>query len=264
MKFPAKILKYALLLSTVCFIISGCAVLVPKEPTLEKDFILRVGVAIRPPFVFKDEKQQYAGLDIALLKLLAEENNFQLEITEYPLNELIFALRRGEVDIIAAGYTDDEMTANFFIPCAPHLRTGQRIIVNGEIAPFITDKSQLDNEKITVYTVAGSASADKAKTIFSEAKTASLKDIASCVEKVRNGKGNIMLLSARDAAPLAADRQNKLAIVLGVMGDEDIVWGVRRKEDRWKFFLDNYMRSLMLEGRLKKIIDETQADLINK
>lgn len=235
-----------------------------KEPSTEKDFIMRTGVAIRPPFVFKGENGQYDGLEIALLTLLAEENNFKLEISEYPLNELMFALRRGEVDIIAAGYTTDEISANFFTPCAPHMKTGQRVLVNTEIAPFITDKAQLDNDKVTVYTVAGSASAEKVKEIFKEANTASLKDIASCIEKVKNGKGNIFLLSARDAAPLVTDKKSGLSIALGLLSEEEIVWGVRRKEDRWKYFLNNYIKSLQQEGRLNEIIEKTKADQINK
>ena len=242
----------------------SCLTTPPPEPSPEKDFIVRAGVAIRPPFVFKNDKNEYDGLDVALLKLLVAENNFMLEIREYPLNELIFALRRGEVDIIAAGYTADEITANFFTPCAPHMKTGQRIIVNDEIAPFITDRSQLDNDKITVYTVVGSTSAAKAKEIFSDAKTASLKDIASCVAKVKNGKGNICLLSAREAMPLAMDKKSGIAIVLGVFSDEDIVWGIRRKEDSWRTFLNNYMHSLKGEGKLQEIIEKTKADKINQ
>jgi ABC-type amino acid transport substrate-binding protein len=264
MKKVFKISMYTLTLSLICIIISGCSTLLPEAPSPKKNFIIRTGVAIRPPFVFQDKNKELNGLDIALLKLLAEENNFRLEISKYPLNELMFALRRGAVDLIASGYTKDEISANFFTPCAPYMKTGQRVIVNDEIAPFITDKSQLDNDKVTVYTVVGSTSADKVKEIFTEAKTVSLKDIASCVAKVKKGKGNIFLLLARDAMPLVADKKSRLAIVLGVLSEEEIVWGIRRKEDKWRDFFNNYMTSLKREGRLKEIIEKTNATQINE
>ena len=245
-------------------LLSGCHSASPVEFKPGPDFILRAGVAPRPPFVYRNEKKQLAGLDIVLLKLLAEKNDLKLEISEYPMHEIIFALRRGEIDLIAGGFTAAEIKTNFLTPCAHHMKTGQRVIVNNEVAPFITLKEQLDNDKVTIFTVAGSTSAEKVEEIFPNAASVSLKNSENCLKKIKNGKGNVFMLDASDAQFIANDKDSGTALVLGVLSEENIAWATRRKEKKWQEYLNKFMLSLRKNGKLTEIIETTDAESINQ
>jgi glutamate transport system substrate-binding protein len=245
-------------------LVTGCNVPESAVPVPEKEVFLHAGVAIRPPFVFRDESQGLCGSDVELLKLLAASKRYRLEITEYPLSELVFALRRGEIDIIAAGFTERELTELFISPCGFYMKTGQRVLINSELAPFINSKSQLDNSRITVYTVAGSSGAEQVKNIFPSAESVSLKNASACIEKVKTGKGNIFLLDARDAIPQASEKDSGLAPVLGLLSDEVIAWGVRRKEVELRNNINDFIEIAKKSGDLQKIIDDTKVESINR
>lgn len=266
MRITWKINIFILMLAFACFCLAGCQWLFPEEMAIPKKpedkELLRVGIAVRPPFIEKNDQGEFTGLEIELLKLLAEKENFKLELVEYPMQELIFAVRRGEADIIAAGFTEQELENSFLSPCARHLKTGQRIIANEELAPFITEKSQLNNDKVTIYTVAGTTAAAKVKEIFPDAENVSLKNIGSCIKKILRGKGNVVMLDARDAPPAIAEPMG-LEMVLGVLTDEHIAWGVRRKEKARKKQFDTFMDSLRNSGQLQQIIGSTNANDIN-
>lgn len=237
----------------------------PSEEVIPaRNGLVRVGYAIRPPFVRRNKEKQLSGLEIDLLRLLAEKKGYELKFIEYPLNELVFAVRRGEVDIMAAGFTEREIADLFLAPAGAHMETGQRVMVNADIAPYITDRAQLDNNKITVYTVAGSPASEQVEEIFPSAKTVSLKNTAACIKKVIGGKGNIFVLDARDASPLADNPEAGLTMVLGLLSQEKLAWGVRRKEKNWRKELDNFSAALRNNGELQKLIDKNHADAINK
>lgn len=257
-----------LLPALLLIVLAGCNLLMQPDPTLEippaKKGLVRVGYALRPPFVIKDKEKQLSGLEIDLLKLLAQQQGYELEFLEYPLNELVFAVRRGEVDLMTAGFTEREIAELFLSPAGAYMQTGQRVIVNADIAPYITDKSQLDNNKIRVYTVAGSPAAEQVEIIFPNTETISLKNSANCIKKVIGGRGNIFVLNARDAAPIIADSDSGLALVLGLLSQEKLAWGVRRKEKKWREELDRFIDAMRQSGKLQELIDKHRADAINK
>lgn len=249
--------------------LTGCQLLQmfsepPPEIPPAKSGRVRIGYALRPPFVKMNKDKQLRGLEIDLLEILASQQGYELEFVEYPLNELVFAVRRGEVDLMAAGFTEREIAELFLAPAGGHMETGQRVMVNADIAPYITDRSQLDNNKITVYTVAGSPAAEQISEIFPSAKPVSLKNNAACIKKVIGGRGNIFVLNARDAAPISENPEAGLSMVLGLLSRERLAWGVRRKEKKWRAELDRFTKTMQENGELQRLIDENRADAINR
>lgn len=258
-----KITKNIIILFCVTLLIFGCYSNKKNISATEEILPLRVGVFQRYPFVYRDKESNFAGCDIELLKLFAATNEYKLEIVEYPLNEIIFAIRRGEVDIIAGGFTKAEIEDEFLAPVAPSVKTGQRVIMDAKLAPFIMEQSQLNNSKITVYTIITAPAAKLASSIFPNAEHTSLKNAKACIKKVKKGIGNIFLLDARDALPLVA-KDNSITLTLGTLSDDRIVWGTRRKDIERQKSLDIFMKTLSKDGKLAEIIKTTNADEINK
>lgn len=216
---------------------------------------LKIGVFNRYPFVYRNKDNVITGSDIELLKLFSTKNNYDPNFIEYPSDEIIFAIRRGEIDIIAGGFTKSEMDEEFLASVAPNIKTGQRAIISAKLAPFITEKSQLNNNKVTVYTVITSPAAKFARKIFPDVnRYFSLKSVNACVKKVRGETGSILLLDARDAMPLV--KQDKsISLVLGMLSSESIVWGTKRKNKTLQESLNSFMTELSEKGKLQEIID---------
>ncbi len=271
---------YGMLLLLV-IAIHGCATTDNQESYFfDKDSVLRVGFAeSAPQLLGKDDKGNLTGLEADLLNLFAKENGLLLDTFLYSREELFFALRRGEIDIAIPGASDTVILANFLAPCAPHFKTGQRVLVDEAISMYITDKSQLDNENVTVLTVVGSVSSNFAKKIFSETKLISLKDMPSCISRVFKGKGNIILSNAPDAWILKSTRQTlvfpgnksggktrevRLKTILPPLTDEQLCWTVRRKDVKLKEFLDAFMLTQKNNGNLEDLIEKNNADAINE
>ena len=260
---------------------SGCSTV--KETVSEPpdmDPILRVGFSPGPPQLLNAaDENDLKGLEIDLITLFAKKNNYFLETSVYPRDELFFALRRGEIDIAVPAATDTIIAENFLLPCAPHLKTGQRILVNKAVSMFIKDREQLNNDKITVLTPVGSTSANFAKEVLPSAHNISLKDIKSCIRKTLTYNGNIMMLDAGDAWTLQSKKfvfnpkegteagekvQARLKVVLAPLTSEQIAWAVRNSDQERMKALNLFIQNLKKNGKLQEMIESHSADIINE
>ena len=271
---------FFLLLSV--FFMQGCRTL-HKEAEVEhdSDAILRVGLANDVPLLTdQGSNAKLLGFEMNLLTQFARENKYILDTSLYPADELFFALRRGEIDIAISAVTDTVITDNFLLPSAPHLKTGQRILVNDAVSMFIKDKDQLDNDDITVLTVVGSTAANFAKKLFPRAKLISLRDMKSCIKKALTDNGNIIMLDAGDAYVLQSKNfilhpsekskksdqpvKARLKVVLPPLTNEQISWAVRRGDHELHNSLNAFMENMRKSGKLQEAIDLYDADIINE
>ncbi len=253
----------------------------PMLTTFEKDVILRVGLTLDgpPQLVSSDGSDALQGLEVDLLTMFAKQNNYLLETSIYPRTELLFALRRGEIDIAIPATTDTYISENFLQPCALHLKAGQRILVNDAVSMFIKNKEQLNDEKITVLTSVGSTSANFAKKVLPNARHISLRDLKSCIRKALTDNGYIIMLDAGKAWGLQSkkfilnsktekeskkDLKSTLKIVLSPLTEEQISWAVRRDDIKRKQSLDVFIKELKKSGKLKDIIERHSANIINE
>ena len=263
----AKILLSVLPLAVaLAFLSPGCASVDNEKEKEESNVppILRVGV-----LADASQTDPAAKINAELLALLEKKRAIIIDISSYSREELLFALRRGDVDVVAAGLTDTQISAEFLTPCARFLRTGRRVAVNASLAPFITALNQLDNSKVVVYTVAGTVSANSVGTIFQRADHVSLKDNAACIAKVSAGTGGIFLVGPVEGwrlfkHPESASKVTGLALVLGPLTNEHLAWAVRKSSPRLAKALDAFIEELRANGDLEKMIEESGVDTINK
>ena len=252
----------------LAFLASGCTTTNENTAGSDEEFdippILRVGV-----LADASRTDPSAKANAELLALLEKSRGIIVDIEKYSCEEILFALRRGDVDLVAAGLTDTEIAAEFLSPCARFFPTGRRVAVNASLSAFITDLHQLDNPKVTVYTVAGSVSANTANSIFKQASIASLKDMHSCLSKVRSGTGSVLLVGPTEGWNLfkrqdSAKNITGLNLVLGPLSKEHLAWAVRKSDQRLATAMDAFVAELRKKGKLDKIIAGSGVDTINK
>lgn len=262
-----KILLSALPLGAALTLLpSGCSSIDEAKAKEKFDIppILRVGVLANASYT-----DPAAKINAELLVLLEKKHGVIIDIAKYSREEILFALRRGDVDLVAAGLTDADISAEFLTPCARFFQTGRRVAVNGSLAAFITNLNQLDNPKVVVYTVAGTVAADSVGSIFKRAAHVSLKDSAACFDKVRAGTGGVFLVGPVEGwrifkHPQSAADVTGLSLVLGPLTKEHLAWAVRKSEQNLAKTLDDFIAKLRANGDLEKMIEESGVDAINK
>jgi len=230
-----KIFTFVIFLSYL----TSCSSILTEQPESQEDtgtaapvhekIPLNIGIAVAPPFITQVKPGELAGPEISLLNAFADKYHYKLNFFELTRDELPFALKRGDVDLIASNYTEKEIAAAFIQPCGKHFRLGYRIILSTDTAPYINNISQINNEKITVYTVVNSAASDFSASFFDKAACVSLASDDKCIAKVLEEKGNVMLINTRDTRKILEMSKHKLEPVLDFLGHSSISWGVKKQ-----------------------------------
>ena len=69
--------------------------------SIQKKAEITIGVSILPPWVMKNKQGELIGFEIDIAKQLARDMGVKVKFKQYQWNEMIPALNKGEVDIIA-------------------------------------------------------------------------------------------------------------------------------------------------------------------
>lgn len=119
-----------------------------------------------PPFEFTDEETgEITGFDIDLIKAIAEDQGFEVEVQNLGFDGLIMAVQSGSIDIIASGMTITEEREGNVDFSTPYINAGLALAVlegNDEIA----GADDLEGKKVAVQI--GTTGASKAQELYDE------------------------------------------------------------------------------------------------
>lgn len=111
-----------------------------------------------PPFEFANKQNKYVGIDIDILKAIAKDQNFKVNIKPLGFNAAVQALDSGQIDGVIAGMSiTDERKAKFDFS-DPYFDSGVVMAVANNSK--ITNLKQLKGKRVAVKT--GTAGADYA------------------------------------------------------------------------------------------------------
>ena len=96
---PMRLFKTLLLLA--CFA-------APHVSMAQDKKVLRVGVNERPVFSYRSTKTGFAGLDIELVKAIAQETGYELELVHYPWKRILYLLKLGRIDMTMSAADTEE------------------------------------------------------------------------------------------------------------------------------------------------------------
>ena len=90
-----------------------------------------------PPYEYRDENNEVAGIDAEIAAAIADKLGMELEITDMAFDSLIPALQSGTIDIILAGMTADPERAES-VDFTDSYATGVQVVIvpeDSDIAP---------------------------------------------------------------------------------------------------------------------------------
>ncbi len=147
------------------------------EDILERGAV-RVGVSPFAPWMMEDESGTLSGFEIDVGNKIAHDMGVTAEFKNYKWEDIIPALVRGEIDVIAAGMAitpGRALTVNF---SQGYSDEGISLATNTPMTRQIGKLEQLNDESIVIAVVRDTVSVGVAQTLFEKAETRTFESVA--------------------------------------------------------------------------------------
>jgi polar amino acid transport system substrate-binding protein len=121
---------------------------------------VRIGVGLSAPWAMRAENGELLGFEVDVAQQLAADMGVSADVRVYPFDELIRALERQEIDVIAAGLTITPQRALHVNFSNPYAEGGIAIATLTANTASVAALQDLDTETYTVAVVEGSVALD--------------------------------------------------------------------------------------------------------
>lgn len=206
-----------------------------------------------PPFA-SEQDGELVGLEPELAHELARELGRDVELHSYDFEDLIPALRDGDVDVVMAGLTATPLRALRIRFTAPYLTTGQRLLVRADDAATLATPDSVRAAGARVGVLRASTGEQYARAKLAPAPVWAYAELTDALADLAGGDLDVMVCDAPIASALAASRPGELAVVGGLLTHEDLAWGVRREDGALRDALDAALARLRASGRLDEVL----------
>jgi len=163
---------------------------------IQKKGVITIGISVLPPWIMKNKEGKYIGFEIDIANQLARDMGVKIKFKEYQWDEMIPALKKGEIDIIASGLSitpKRSLEINF---SDPYSSSGYSLVTNLALTKDFNSIKNLNDEKIYIAAVKGTVSASLVAKVFPKAKI-DLRDTAKdATSAVVNGSVHAFVSSS--------------------------------------------------------------------
>jgi polar amino acid transport system substrate-binding protein len=164
---------------------------------------IRVGVSEFVPWTVKNKAGELTGFEIEVATKLADDMGVKPEFTVYVWENIIPALQKGEIDIIAGGMAITPARAlkvNFSRPLAT---SGVGLATNTRMTRDIESIRQLDAADIVIVAVKDTFSSNAAKMMFESAELSLFSTLGEAEAEILEGRAHAFVTSMPEARFLA-------------------------------------------------------------
>jgi polar amino acid transport system substrate-binding protein len=211
------------------------------EDILERGSI-RVGVAEFVPWTLKNKSGDLIGFEIEVARKIAGDMGVKAEFKVYVWEDIIPALEKGEIDVIAGGMAITPARAlrvNFSRPLAT---SGVGLATNTRMTRDIESLRQLDAPDTVITTVKDTFAAGVAKTLFPKAKLRVFSGRDDAEAEILQGRAHVYLASLPEAQFLVLKHGDvvDLPIAEPLIGNSEAL-AVKKGEQQLLNFLDAWV-----------------------
>ncbi|MCH8263463.1 MAG: transporter substrate-binding domain-containing protein [Proteobacteria bacterium] len=203
---------------------------------------LRIGVSLFVPWTMEDESGQLSGYEIDVTKKLAQDMSVKPKFIVYKWEDIIPALRKGEIDIIAGGMAITPARAlkiNFSIPYAD---SGISLATNTKMTRDIKSLEELNQENIIISGVSESVSYELANRLFDKANVKAFKTAEEATKAVMDGEAHAYVATSPQPEFLALKYPQKIDMPMTKpLISYKAGFGVNKGEQEWLNFLNAWV-----------------------
>ncbi len=206
-----------------------------------------------PPFEFISANGvigEYDGIDMAIAKQIAEDNNYEVEIANMEFDSLLVALQNGQLDAVIAGMTVTDERKESVDFSTPYYKATQVIIVKEDSDIACAD--DLADKFIAVvqgYT---------GETCVSELGYSyeSFKKGTECVMELVNGKCDAVVIDSATAAKYVSDNEGlKIVEDESVFGSEEYAIAVSKGHEDLLAKINASIEKMLADGTIADLGD---------
>lgn len=268
MKKALALLLVAVLLLT--FGLCGCG----EKPAEEKKTLVMATNAAFPPYEFVDDNGDYAGIDVEIAGLIAEELGLELEIKDVDFGAILSGVQTGMYDIGMAGITvkeDRKLMVNFTNTYA----TAKQVVIvkdDSTVTSFEEFYTGYDDEGNPTGVVEGVkigvqqdttghiyASDDVENWGFGADNVTAYKTGPDAVQALITGKITAVIIDSEPAKAFVAQNEG-LKILDGAYADEEYAIGINKEDTELLEKVNAALKKFTDNGEIQKIVDKYITD----
>ena len=157
------------------------------QKVLEKG-TLRVGVSLFTPWTLKNKDGQLVGFEIDVAKQLAKDLGVQPEFHVFDWENIVPALLKREIDIIAAGMVITPQRALKVNFSQPYDSSGIGLVTNTSLTKTFQGPQDLNRSEVVLTAVTGTVAEGLARRVFPKATIKTFASSQEAIQAVITGK----------------------------------------------------------------------------
>ena len=220
---------------------AGCVQADVLKDILERG-TLRVGVSLFTPWTIQDDTNELSGFEIDVADKLAGDMGVKPEYRIYVWEDIIPAVMKGEIDIIAGGMAitpERALKINF---SQPYADSGISLATNTEMTRDIQQLDELNQKSITIAVVSKTAANELTTHLFNKSTVMVFDTAREAEEAVLSGKAHAWVASMPQPEFLALQHPDKVDVPLSKpVLPYKAGFGIRKGEQEWLNFLNAWV-----------------------
>lgn len=194
------------------------------------------------------------GLEPDLARELATELSRGLTFHEYDFEELIPALRDGEIDVIMSGMTATPLRALRIGFTHSYLSIGQRLLVRARDAEVYASAELVRTAGARIGVLKSTTGEQYARARLAPAPVRTYGNLTDAADDLAAGSLDVVVSDAPIVSALASSREPGTLVVVGeLLTHESLAWGVRKEDVELRHQLDAALERMRADGRLASI-----------
>jgi polar amino acid transport system substrate-binding protein len=223
------------------------------DQILERGYV-RVGVAPFVPWTIERESGELDGFEIDVGRRLARDMEVEARFVLYEFEDIIPALRRGEIDVIAAGMAVTPARALRVAFSIPYSESGVSLAANRERTRKIASLDGLNEPGVPVAVVEETLAAELAVRLFDRADVRAFRTVEAAEAALVEGEVHAYLASRPEVEFLALRYPDAVDVPVGrPLLASKAAFGVAHGEQRWLNFLNAWVTARTADRWIESI-----------
>ena len=243
--------KFAALLMAAVFAFAGCASFRTYDEIKEDGKLVVATNATFPPYEFRDDNGNFAGIDIEIIQAVGEYLGLEVEITDIEFDAIITSVSSGKADIGIAGMTVTEDRLKN-VDFSDTYATGKQVVITASDSG-INGVADLAGKKVGVQTgTTGDIYASDDSTIGSVEQ---FNSGTEAVLALSQGKIDAVIID-NEPAKKYIEKYEDLVIIDEEYTYEEYAMCIAKGNTELVEKINEALKALKDSGELQKIIDK--------
>lgn len=216
---------------------------------------IRVGMSgEQPPLNMTAKNGELFGMEVALMRVLAQAMGVRAVFVQRPFGKLLDALDAGEVDIVMSGVTITPERSERFAMVGPYYTSGKALLTKSESLAAVQLPEDLNTPRLEFAALAGSTSESFARRSLPKARLVTAKRLEGGVRRVLDDEVDA-LIADKETCYFAVLRypDARLLSSTHTFTLEPMGIAVPQDQPHLASLLQSYLTSLANSGTLRKL-----------